>query len=297
MKILLIDGNHLAHRAFYAYQKNANLTNGCIFGSFSIIKNLFNLFDIDSAHIFWDVGGITFRHKLARKCVKSGFITSQYKVRQHGEDWEEVVRQMIILQENMHLINIRSLGVPGVEADDLIGSYIGKYDNGQNKFVVVSGDRDFFQLISKTVSFYFTGKKKLYTHEVFKDEFNIDPRFMIDVGALTGDSGDSIQGIKGIGPKTAIKLMNKYSDLKTIFKNKEELKSNKDLKKVYENENKIKIAYILKKIKKNLDFNFILDEYKGVSDPEKLKQFFNEFQFKSFLKNFDTEWLLLNKKV
>lgn len=280
-RILAIDGNNLAYRANFV---NGDLTNGAIYGSFNIIKNLIHQFPSYAYFIFWDVGGETKRHIIAKKYIDKGLITSKYKDRDHS-GMEDFFKQLKILREKVDLIGVNSVYKSSVEADDLIGTFANKFQNDYN-ILIISSDKDFYQLINDKINLYRPVTNELIDKQKFIDKYGIDPKLMLHVGALTGDDGDSIEGIDGIGEKTAISLMKKYGSLHKMLKS-DEAKNDKSkkLKSIFSNIEKLKLAYFLKKINVNIDYDFQIEKYYGVKIQD-LKDFFEEIGFNSFIKNF-----------
>lgn len=200
--LLLIDGNSLLCRAFYGYPQFITNDGRMLQGVYGFI-NLMNKYieQIKPTHlaVSFDMGTPTFRHEMyadykgTRKAPPLGL----------GDNF-------IPLQVLLTFMEICWIGIPGFEGDDILGTLSRKYEK-DCKSVILSGDKDTFQLINSFTSVYLpktvNGKKEtiIYDEERFFNEFEIEPSQFIDMKALMGDTSDNIPGIKGIGPKIAKK--------------------------------------------------------------------------------------------
>ena len=216
-KFILIDGNSLLNRAYYAMgvfsTKDGLPTNG-IFG---FVKLIFKILEEKKPEYFavtFDLHAPTFRHKMYEG----------YKATRKPMP-EDLVVQVPVLKELLASMNIRIIEKEGYEADDLIGTLSRKYD-GVEVFIY-TGDRDSYQLVDDNVSVCFTKRGvsdvDLLTKQNFYGKVSLDPPQIIEEKALMGDSSDNIPGVKGIGPKTALELLQKYGTLDRIYEHLDEL--------------------------------------------------------------------------
>lgn len=217
-KLVVIDGNSLLNRAFYAMAvfstKDGLPTNG-IFG---FIKLLLKIIDDEKPKyiaVAFDVHAPTFRHGIYK----------EYKGTRKPMP-EELVKQVPVLKELLRSMGIQIIEKAGYEADDIIGTLSRAYEDVHT--VIFTGDRDAFQLVNENVTVCFTkrGVSDLdrMTGENFFEKTGLTPSQIIEEKALMGDSSDNIPGIKGIGAKTAVTLLSKYGDIDTIYLHTDELK-------------------------------------------------------------------------
>ena len=216
-KFILIDGNSLLNRAYYAMgvfsTKEGLPTNG-IFG---FVKLIFKILEERKPKYFavtFDLRAPTFRHKMY-----DGYKSTRKPMP------EDLARQVPILKELLTSMNIRIVEKEGFEADDLIGSLSRKF-NGVDVYIY-TGDRDSYQLVDDNVSVCFTRRGvsdiDLLTKKNFYEKVKLEPLQIIEEKALMGDSSDNIPGVKGVGAKTALELLQKYNNLDEIYKHINEL--------------------------------------------------------------------------
>lgn len=215
-KLVLIDGNSLINRAFYATPilttKTGTYTNA-VFAFVNMLLKLSSDVKPDYMAVAFDLKAPTFRHKMYK----------EYKgTRKPMPD--ELRKQIPLLKEVLHLMNITMFEQEGIEADDIIGT-IAKH--ADTKTYIVTGDKDSFQLVDDRVSVMYTKRGisniEEYNAENFASLTGLTPPQIIDYKALAGDDSDNIPGIKGIGAKTAITLLQKYGDLDNIYAHTDEL--------------------------------------------------------------------------
>ncbi|MCM1053882.1 MAG: DNA polymerase I [Bacteroides sp.] len=213
MKLLVIDGNSIVNRAFYGIKALSNkkgVFTNAITGFLNILFKLQNAFNPDCIAVAFDLKAPTFRHKLY----------GEYKGTRKPMP-EELAMQMPYVKEILRAMGIRIVEKEGWEADDILGTLSHAAEAAGHTAIVATGDRDSFQLITDKVSVNLAGNKEdvLYTPAEIKEKYGVSPIQMIEVKALMGDSSDNIPGVKGIGEKTALDLIQKYSDVKSIYDN------------------------------------------------------------------------------
>ncbi|GKV67324.1 5'-3' exonuclease [Sporosarcina sp. NCCP-2331] len=220
--ILVIDGMALLFRSFFATAHSGQFfpnaynvpTNG-VQGFVRHTMSAISIFQPTHLAVCWDMGSKTFRNELF----------PDYKSHRPAPA-PELVPQFDMAREVSETLGWKSYGIPNMEADDLIGSLIKSW-NGKAKFTVVSGDKDLLQLLRPDVTIALT--KKGYTQydeynaQRFIEEYGITPGQFVDMKAFTGDSSDGYPGVKGIGPKTALKLIQQYGSVDGVLAAKEEL--------------------------------------------------------------------------
>ncbi|MBR6596092.1 MAG: DNA polymerase I [Oscillospiraceae bacterium] len=217
MKLLILDGNSIINRAFFGVRPlttREGLYTHAIYGFLNILEKVEKEEQPEAICVAFDLHGPTFRHERY----------DGYKATRHGMP-EELAMQMPVMKDVLRAMNIPIYECRGWEADDVIGT-VGKIcSNNEWECVVVTGDRDSLQLIDEMVHIKLVISKPgqttytLYTREVFEEEYGFEPKKLIDLKALMGDSSDNIPGVKGIGEKTAKALLQKFGSLDAVYEN------------------------------------------------------------------------------
>ena len=217
MKLMLIDGNSIVNRAFYGIRMlnapDGTPTNG-IYGFITILQRLLDEEKPDSLCVTFDVHAPTFRHKEY----------DGYKAQRKGMP-DELRAQMPILKEVLDAMGIMRVEMEGYEADDLIGTLAGKCEREGGECVIVTGDKDSFQLITDKITVKHVKTRMGQTETVnytparFAEEYGFEPIKMIDLKALMGDTSDNIPGVAGIGEKTALDLIQRFENIENIYEN------------------------------------------------------------------------------
>ena len=224
MKLLLIDGNSIMNRAFYGIKALTNkkgFPTNALTGFLNIYLKLMKEEQPDHIAAAFDLKAPTFRHKMY----------DGYKATRHAMP-EDLAKQMPIIRELLRKMGIPVLEIEGYEADDVIGtlSRIAKEQNSD--CVIMTGDRDSFQLVNDRVTVRLASNKEdvFYTPEKIREVYGVEPLQMLEVKALMGDSSDNIPGVKGIGEKTALSLIQKYGTVKAIYEQLDALDVTKTVK-------------------------------------------------------------------
>lgn len=217
MKLLILDGNSVINRAFYGVRALTNregLYTNAIYGFLNILEKVEKEEKPDAVCVAFDLHGPTFRH----------LRYDGYKATRHGMP-EELAQQMPVMKQVLSAMNIPIYACQGWEADDVIGT-VGKIcGNNGWECVIVTGDRDSLQLIDKHVKVKLVISKpgqttaNIYDEAKFRDEYGFEPKKMVDLKALMGDSSDNIPGVAGVGPKTATELLMKFGSLDGVYEN------------------------------------------------------------------------------
>lgn len=215
MKLVIMDGNSIANRAFYGvHALNApdGTPTNAVFGFLNIFNRIREQYRPDAICVAFDTHAKTFRH----------LADENYKATRKGMP-EDLQVQMPILKELLDRMGIKHYEMEGYEADDILGTAAAMCNEKGWECVIVSGDKDTLQLVSKntTVCNIKTrmGQTEYvnYTPEVFSGEYGFEPAGMVDLKALMGDSSDNIPGVPGVGEKTAKDLIVKYGSLNAIY--------------------------------------------------------------------------------
>ncbi len=279
-KLYIIDGTAVIYRSFYAF-KNRPLINSkgentsAIFGFLRTIISIIEKFNPKYFAITFDEKEPTFRHKKY----------PDYKATRDKMP-EELVDQLDPIQKLVKSANIPHLSLSGFEADDIIGT-LSQIFSEEYDVVIVSGDKDFYQLVSDKVTLFDLSKDKHIGKEEVKEKFGTTPDKVIDILALTGDSADNIPGIPKIGIKTAIKLMEQFGNLENILANAEKVSPER----IKENVKKFAQQGILSKELVTIDRNAPIDI--SLEDltlqnifTEDLRRFCERYELNTFLKYF-----------
>ena len=288
-KIILVDGNNLLFRSYYATSYSGVImrnskgfpTNG-LYGFINMINKIIEEEKPNYILVAFDKGK-TFRHEKY----------SEYKAGRR-EMPEELKLQFPKAKEVLDAMGIKRFEIDNYEADDIIGT-LAKTVDLEDEFIatIISSDKDLLQLISKEVEVKLLKTKGFirFDEKTFKDTYGTTPIHMIDLKALMGDASDHIQGVKGIGEKTAINLLTKYQSLDNVYEHLNEI-GGKTKEKLEQGKDDAYTSYDLATIYKEVPIPFSLKDciYKGMNIKE-YKDILEELEFKSLLKktSFESE--------
>ena len=218
--VYLIDGTAYIHRAYHAVHGLANskgLPTNAVFGFTRMLISLIEKKNPQYAVMFFDAKGPTFRHE----------IYAQYKANRPPMA-EDMAVQIPYIKAVAAGFNLPVFEMPGFEADDLIGTMAVKAQKAGFNVVMVTGDKDFMQLVSDQAIIWDPMKEKIIDPEAVRAACGVEPYQMVDVMGLSGDTADNVPGVPGIGPKTAQSLIqtfgnmdNLYAEVDTITKKKQ----------------------------------------------------------------------------
>ena len=273
-KIIIIDGNSLANRAFYAMPYLTNRKkqpSGAVFGFANIVTKLIAEQRPDFFAVAFDHARKTFRNE----------IYAEYKGTRK-ETAPDLIFQFGIIKEMLNDMGIKTFEVSGIEADDIIGT-ISKLSGIQN--ILVTGDRDLLQLISPSTQVWLTRKGvtevEVFDEVALQEKYGLKPSGIIDLKALMGDTSDNIPGIAGVGEKTALSLLEKYESLDGVFENVENV-AGKLKEKLQLGKENAYMSKTLATIKTDCDINFELEQCKyDFPFSQKVRDFFEEWDFRS----------------
>ncbi len=277
-KLLIIDGNSIANRAYYALPFLSNhegKPSGAVFGFANILVKLLQEEKPSKVLVAFDHARKTFRNE----------IYSEYKM-QRKPSPNELISQFPAIKNMLECMEIKFLEIAGIEADDIIGTISRLYDDQK---IILSGDRDLLQLIDDKTCVWLTKKGVTEVDKVdnvrLKELFNLKPNQIIELKGLMGDSSDNIPGVKGIGEKTALSLLEKYENIDKIYENINEI-SGKLKEKLELGKNDAFMSRKLATIKRDCDIDVTLDELSlNLPFGENLYNFFQDWNFSSLLKN------------
>ncbi len=300
-RLVLVDGNSIMNRAFYGIMGSKMLTTkdgkytNAVYGFLAILFKLLEDVNPQYLVVAFDLKAPTARHKLYEG----------YKANRKGMP-DELACQMPIIKQILKAMNIDIIEIEGYEADDILGT-LSLYGEKEGLDVtILSGDRDTFQLATDKVTIRIphtkAGKTETdeYNREKIIEKYGINPKQLIDVKGLQGDSSDNIPGVPGVGEKTALTLIQKYGSIENLYKaieeDKDDLKG-KQREKIVDNKD---LAFLSKTlgtinltvpIKDNLD-DFRIEEW----DKPKVLELFKELNFNRYIDRFSLREEEKNKK-
>ena len=252
-KLVVIDGNSLINRAFYALpllsNKDGEYSNA-VYGFTNMLLKVINEANPSHIVVAFDYGKKTFRNELY----------TEYKGTRKGTP-EELKSQFPILKRLLDAMKITYIEISGVEADDIIGSISKKFNVPT---IILTGDKDSLQLIDDTTEVWLTKKgiseTAVMTEETFFEAYGLKPAQMIDLKSLMGDSSDNIPGVKGVGEKTAVDLLKSYETTEGVYENIESIKG-KLKEKLQENKDMAFLSKTLATIKTDVKINYELEDF------------------------------------
>ncbi|MBC8307876.1 MAG: DNA polymerase I [Pelagibacterales bacterium] len=280
----LIDGSGYIFRAYYALppltRKSDGLPTGAVNGFCNMLFKLLedsksenNLQKPTHFAVIFDAARKTFRNE----------IYSDYKANR-SDPPEDLAPQFEYIRKSVIAFNLPSVDLINYEADDLIATYTQQILEKGAKVTIVSSDKDLMQLYKKDVRIFDPMKNKFITPEDINNKFGVDPKKVIDVQALAGDSSDNVPGVPGIGVKTAAELINKYGTLEKLLDKAHEIKQNKRRETLIENKDKAIISKKLVTLKKDAPIKKNIEEFKLQEiDKDKLYKFLREMEFNRLL--------------
>ena len=273
--IILVDGSSYLYRAYHALpplENSKKQPTGAIKGVISMIKKIRIDHPESDLAVVFDAKGKTFRHDMYK----------EYKANRPPMP-EDLVSQIEPIHKIIQLMGIKLIMISGVEADDVIGTLAEQARNKKLDTVISTGDKDMTQLVCKNVSVVNTMTGELLDVSGVKEKFGVPPEHITDYLALIGDKSDNVPGVDKVGPKTAVKWLDEYTNLENIIKNAESLggKVGENLRSSIDT---LKLAHDLVTIKRDVELPFGIEELKVVrEDTEGLTKIYEELEFKSWL--------------
>ncbi len=244
MKLLAIDGNSIVNRAFFGIKvlttKDGQYTNG-IYGFLNILNKLEQEIRPDRIAVAFDLKAKTFRHEMY----------PDYKGNRKGMP-EELAGQLPVLKNILDSLGYVMVTKEGYEADDILGTLAKACTESGNQCYIATGDRDSLQLVNDNVNVVLAttsmGKSQniLMDKQAVKEKYSLDVSQLIDLKALMGDTSDNIPGVKGVGEKTAVSLLQKFESLDGVYENIEDPFIKKGVREKLKNDKEM--AYISKEL-------------------------------------------------
>ena len=279
-KLVIIDGNSLLNRAFYALPPMTNSKGqptGAIYGFTTMLFKIFNEIKPNYIGAAFDRKAPTFRH-IAYKDYKAG--------RKKMPD--ELGAQFEPVKELLRAFNIGIYEIDGYEADDIIGTIAKRYESPELEVVIFTGDRDALQLVSPYTKVMITKKgiteTETYDLNYLKEKYNLNPKGIIDLKGLMGDSSDNIPGVPGVGEKTALKLLSQFGTLENVFENIDNISGKKLNENLRENKETAYFSKKLATINVNVPIETDLSNMR-IKDYDyiKIRNLFEDYEFKSLI--------------
>ena len=282
-KVVLVDGNNLMFRSYFATLYTGNtmrnkegFPTNALYGFINMMNKIINEEKPSYIMVAFDIGK-TFRH-----------LKYDYYKGTRDNTPEDLKKQFPIAKEILTAMGIKYLELEGYEADDIIGTLSHMCEEDKDyEALIVSSDKDLLQLIgnSTVVKLLKTKDHVFMTREEFIKTYGIEPIKMIDLKSLMGDSSDNIPGVKGIGEKTALKLLTDYGSLDGIYENIDKIKGSTHDKLVNDKGNAY-MSYDIATIDTHVPLNISLEDIKyREENSDKLISIYNDLEFYSFLKN------------
>ena len=279
-KIILLDGNSLSYRAFYAMpalQNKSGLYTNSIYGFTLMLERMLEDIKPKYALVAFDKGKQTFRHK-----------TYQDYKGTRDKTPSELVEQFGYVRELLDSYGIKYEEHFDYEADDIIGSYAKLAEKAGLEVIIISGDKDLTQLASDNITIYYTKRGVTevdhYTPEFINEKYGLSPEQIIDMKGLMGDKSDNIPGIAGIGEKTAIKLLAEYKTVENVLDNIDNISGKKLKERLAEGKEDALLSKELATIFTEVPVENKLEDLTFSENRSKKKELFEKLEFVSFLK-------------
>jgi 5'-3' exonuclease len=279
-KVMLVDGMALLFRAFYAtavygsFMVNSKgIPTNAVYGFVKHLLTAIKKFEPTHVICCWDMGSTTFRNELF----------SDYKANRK-EPPSELIPQFDLAKEVVDAFNIPNVGFEGFEADDCIGTLAKKYHTHAD-VLILTGDQDILQLIDDRITVILLkkgmGNYEVYDLKTLMEEKGLTPQQIVDLKALMGDPSDNYPGVKGIGIKTAIKLLQQYGSIDEILQNLDAL-SKAQREKIHQNLSMLHLSRKLASIHCEVPLSLSLDEAKLNIQREQVMEKFADLEWKGF---------------
>ncbi len=291
-KLMIIDGNSLLYRAFFALPPLTTAegiyTNG-VYGFLTMFYKVTEEYKPDYITVVFDKKGPTFRHE-------------QYKDYKAGraKTPDELSMQFPILKEVLDNLNIKRYELDGFEADDLAGTLVKLGEEKGLEVIAITGDKDYLQLASEKTKVILTRRGitdiDIYDEAAVIEKYEMTPTQFIDLKGLMGDKSDNIPGVPSVGEKTGIKLLKKYDSIEGIYENIDDI-TGKLKEKLIEHRHQAFMSRMLSKIITNVPMDVDIEDMK-VTEPNdaELYKIYEKLEFKRFIENIDSDIVSENEK-
>lgn len=277
--LLLVDGNNLVYRSFFAIPPLANragMPTNAVYGFANVLRKILSDETPAFAAVTFDAGGKTFRHERFEA----------YKANRAPIP-DDLKQQLPHTRRLCEALGLPILEIRGIEADDLIGTLARRATEAGYRVFIVSSDKDLLQLVNEDVTVIHPVKYDRLDAEGVRSKLGVPPERVVDVLALMGDSVDNIPGVPGIGEKGAVKLMNEWGSLETLLEHVQEVKNKRQREALEQHGEGARLSKELVTIATDLDLDVDLESlaYRG-SDREAAYRLFEELGFTTLLKDY-----------
>ena len=285
--LLMIDGNSMANRAFYGVPHLTNakgVPTNAVYGFLNTLQAAIERFKPDALFVAFDISKKVFRHERF----------ADYKGTRTGMP-EDLLTQMPLIKEALGYMNIETFGIEGYEADDIIGTMSAHQSAAGGESIILSGDRDLFQLVSEQVTVCFPKSKgqemEIVTPEYLAEHYGLTPARVIEMKGLMGDKSDNIPGINGVGEKTAKKLLDDYETVENLYAHLDDLKGKKLYDKLLAGKENALLSKELATIKRDVPIDFAaLDFSFDQPDVAALTTFYKELGLTKLLRKLEADY-------
>lgn len=292
-RLVIIDGNSLINRAFFAIQQRLTNKDGvptnAVYGFLNMLFRVMDDYKPDWLSVAFDMKAPTFRHTAY----------SDYKGTRKGMP-DELAVQMPILKEILDAMGIHRTELSGFEADDLIGTISKRFGNNGHEVLILTGDKDALQLVDDNITVLITKQGisilDVMTPEKVMADFELTPAQIIDLKGLSGDTSDNIPGIPSIGPKTATKLLKTYETVERLIDEYETIENKRIRELVAEYAHQAMMSKHLATIEVNVPLEFDEDDFKcDKPNTQELVNLLMLYELKTFIPRISTEELTVEK--
>lgn len=292
-RLIIIDGNSLINRAFFAIQQRLTNKDGvptnAVYGFLNMLFKVIEDYQPDYLSVAFDMKAPTFRHTAY----------SDYKGTRKGMP-DELAVQMPILKEILDAMNIHRTELSGFEADDLIGTIAKHFGGHGHEVMILTGDKDALQLADEQITVLITKQGissiDVMTPEKIMADFELSPLQIIDLKGLSGDTSDNIPGIPSVGPKTATKLLKQYHSVEQLIEEADTIENKRIRELVVEYAHQAMMSKRLATIEINVPLEFNEDDFKfDEPNTKALVDLLMLYELKSFIPRISTEALEVKK--
>ncbi len=287
-KLVLIDGNSLSFRAFYALpllSNKAGIHTNAVYGFAMLLEKIVKEEQPNHFLVAFDAGKTTFRHS----------IYSEYKGGRQKTP-SELSEQLPYIRQLLDAYHIKRYELENYEADDIIGTLSKEADEAGFETIIITGDRDLTQLATKNITIYYTKKGVTdvdhYTPEFIAEKYGgLVPKQITDMKGLMGDTSDNIPGVAGVGEKTAIKLLNQFGSVEGVYDNIEDVTAKKLKERLINSKDDALISKELATINVNSPIQVSLEETQltNQDDNDEKIELFKKLEFKQLLSDIDVD--------
>lgn len=284
--LLIIDGHALIHRAYHAlpdFLSKDKIPTNALYGFASVLHRVITETNATHVVVCFDTAAATFRDELFK----------EYRT-QRPETDKELISQFPLVKDFLDAAGIQRLEKDGFEADDVIAAVTKKAEEKALRSVILTGDKDIFQLINDKVFILtpqlgYVKNGKLYDRDAVIEKFGVPPEQVADYKALVGDPSDNYKGVTGIGPKAAVELIKQFGSVESIYKNLDKISNEKVRQKLISGKADAEMAKTLAVLETNVGLDFDIDAMAFNHYNETLKEFFDKYSFKSLKARFFKE--------